>query len=218
MKRLFLVIVLIVSCFCFIGSSLSASGDPVVEGKATTPTNTTFDAGGTGNVFSLEDGTDPDVSATTNLTLDTDGANETSDVVLRGWDGTNQFAVGRKLDCIHVTVVKPNDFADATRDKAMIWSNETGMTFTITKIEAWSDVTATAFVIDEFDADGSGNTHEVDGDLNCATGSGPYTDTETDIALPVIEASHTLFIDFDDTDDPGWVKITICGWYNADVD
>jgi len=51
MKRLFILIVLIVSCFCFIGNSLSASGDPVVEGKTTTQTNVTYDANGTGNTF-----------------------------------------------------------------------------------------------------------------------------------------------------------------------
>ena len=33
-----------------------------------------------------------------------------------------------------------------------------------------------------------------------------------------VEANHLLFIDFDDTDDPAWVKGTICGWHDANVD
>jgi hypothetical protein len=135
------------------------------------------------------------------------------------------FAAGNIVDKgipldenIHVTVVSPNDLADATRDKFPVWSNETGMSLIITKIEAWADTNATAFVIDEYDADGASNTAEIDGDLNCATGSGPYTDTETDISNATVEADHTIFIDFDDTDEPGWVKATITGYYNGDVD
>ena len=149
--------------------------------------------------------------------FDEDGANETGDVSLRGNDGTNEFLFCRKLKCFHVTVPTPNDLADGLRDKYPIWSNETGMGFTITKIEAWSDTDDTAFVIDEYDADGASNTVEIDA-VNCTAGSDPYTATETTISNPLIEANHTIFIDFDDADTPGWVMVGICGWFNADVD
>jgi hypothetical protein len=169
------------------------------------------DAGGATS-FEFPNGTDPDVDAAGEISYDTD------DNTLRGYDGSAQVALGMKTHTIHVTVVSPNDLDDATRDKFMVWSNESGFSFIVTKVEAWSDTTATAFVIDEYDADGASNTAEIDGDLNCATGSGPYTDTETDISNATVEADHTIFIDFDDTDDPGWVKISISGYFNADVD
>jgi hypothetical protein len=175
----------------------------------------THDFGGAN--LEIENGTDPDLSVTGEISLDTDGANETSDASIRGYDGTNQFLIARKLKTIQATIITPNDLADATRDKCMIWSNESGMTFTITKIEAWADTDDTDLNIEEYDADGASNNATVDA-VTCTTGTGPYTATETTITGPTIEANHTLFIDFDDTDDPGWVKITICGWFNADVD
>jgi len=164
-------------------------------------------------------GTDPDVDAAGEFSIDTDGANEPNDVVLRTIDGNGtQVALAQQQDSHQGTIFLPNSLADATRDKCPFWSNETGMSFVITKIEAWADVDDTAFVIDEFDADGASNTVEIEGDMNCTTGSGPYTDTETAIDAATIEANHTIFIDFDDTDVPGWVKISICGYYLADVD
>lgn len=175
----------------------------------------TVDMGGA--TLEIPNGTDPDITVVGQISNDTDAANETGDVSLRGFDGSNQFCYARKLDNFGATIVKPNDFADATRDKLQIWSNETGMTFTITKIEAWSDVDDTAFTVEEYDADGASNQSDVD-EINCTTGIGPYTDTETTITAGVIEAGHTIWLDFDDTDDPGQVKVTICGWYNADVD
>jgi hypothetical protein len=170
-----------------------------------------FDFGGSTSV-EIPNGTDPDVDADGEISFDT------NDNTLRGYDGSAQVALGMKTKTIHVTVVSPNDLDDATRDKFPVWSNESGFSFIVTKVEAWADTDDTAFVIDEFDADGASNTAEIDGDLNCTTGSGPYTDTETDIANPTVEADHMIFIDFDDTDDPGWVKISISGYFNADVD
>jgi len=168
--------------------------------------------------FMLQNGTDPDLTAESQISNDTDGANETDDVVLRGRDGSsNQFAYSRKLKCFNATIPTPNDYADATRDKFFIWSNETGMIYTITKIEAWADVDDTAFNVEKYDADGASNNTTVDA-INCTTGSGPYTATETAITGPTIAAGHTVFLDFDDTDDPGWVKVTICGWLNSNVD
>lgn len=173
-----------------------------------------------GGATSIEivNGTDPDVTVVGQISLDSDGANEPNDITIRTFEGSGtQYAIASTLKHIQGTVVKPNDFADATRDKFMIFSNETGMTLTIVKIEAWADVDDTAFAIEVYDADGAANNATVD-ELNCTTGTGPYTDTETTITAGVIAANRTLFIDFDDTDDPGWVKWSIVGWLNADVD
>lgn len=169
------------------------------------------------DILEIPNGTDPDLNTIGQIAQDTDGANETGDVSLRGYDGSNQFSFARKIYAIHTTVVKPNDLADATRDKMLIWSNESGMIFTITKIEAWADTDDTAFTVEEYDADGASNQTDIDA-VNCTTGSGPYTATETTITAATVEANHVIALDFDDTDDPGWVKVTICGWYNADVD
>lgn len=174
----------------------------------------TFDFGGAN--IEIENGTDPDLTTTGEISLDTNAASEVSDASIRASDGTNQWLVARKLKTIQATIIKPNDLADTTRDKCPIWSNESGMVFNITKIEAWSDTDDTAFMIEEYAADGATGQSNVDS-VNCTNGTGPYTATETSITDSSIAANALLVIDFDDTDDPGWVKVTICGWFNADI-
>jgi len=172
-----------------------------------------------GGATSLEipNAADPDLTVTGQVAQDTDGGNVTGDVSLRGFDGTNQFLVARKLKEIQCTIIKPNDLADATRDKVLIWSNETGMTFTITEIKAWADVDDTAFTVEKYNADGASNQGDLDA-VNCTTGAGPYTADETTISDASVPAGYVMVIDFDDTDDPGWVKVSIMGWFNSNVD
>lgn len=174
-----------------------------------------WDFGGATSI-EIVNATDPDVDAPGEISLDTDGADEPNDYTLRAYEGGVQYCLARVLKTIQATIIKPNDLDDATRDACPIWSNETGMTFNITKIEAWADTDDTAFMVEVYDADGAANQADVDA-INCTTGSGPYTDTETTITAGAITANETLWIDFDDTDDPGWVKISICGWFDADV-
>jgi hypothetical protein len=174
-----------------------------------------FDFGGA--TLEIPNSADPDLTVTGQVSMDTDGANVTGDVSIRGFDGTNQFKVAGKLKWIQATIIKPNDLADATRDKCIIWSNESGMTFTVAEIKAWSDTDDTDLNVEEYDADGAANNATVDA-IQCTTGAGPYTDDETTITGATIEAGHVIAIDFDDTDDPGYVKISIGGWYDANVD
>jgi hypothetical protein len=185
-------------------------------------------ADGAGNISAAVEGTDymgptipnsndPDVDATGEIAQDNDAGNVTGDVSMRAYDGTNQFKLAGKLKTIQATVFTPQDLDAATRDKTMIWSNETGMIFTVTEIKAWADVDDSAFEVEEYDADGASNNSVVDA-VNCTTGSNPYTDDETTISAATVEAGHTLFLDFDDTDDPGWVKVTVIGWFNGNVD
>lgn len=169
-----------------------------------------FDFGGATSV-EITNGTDPDVDAAGEISWDSD------DFTIRGFDGTNQVAVGRKIDTLPFTIVKPNDFADATRDKLFLWENASGMSFIITRIKVWSDTDDTALNIEEYDADGASNNATIDA-INATDGSGPYTATETTITGATIEAGHTIYVDFDDTDDPGQVAISISGYYNANVD
>ncbi|GAF73849.1 unnamed protein product, partial [marine sediment metagenome] len=72
---------------------------------------------------------DPDVDAAGELSIDTDGANEPNDVVLRSIDGGNtplQIALCQQQKSFQATIITPNDLANATRDACPIWSNETG--------------------------------------------------------------------------------------------
>src|SRR5574343_1175528 len=148
----------------------------------------------------IPSGTNPTVDAAGEIAIDTDGANVTGDMTLRVYDGAETVAIGRKLHDIHVTVVKPQDLADAVRDAFLFWSNETGMTFTITSIKCWAGTDDTTLNVEETDADGQNNA-TVDA-IECATnGTGGYTDAQTTITGATIEAGHLLWLDFDDTDD-----------------
>jgi hypothetical protein len=162
-------------------------------------------------------GTDPDTSTTGEQSFDSDGANITGDVSGRAFDGTNQFAMWRKMKDIDVTVISPNDLADATRDKFVFWENDSGMTFTVTRIKCWSDTDNTDVNIEEYDGDGQNNA-TVDAVAIADNGTGLYYKEETTISGATIEAGHLLAIDFDDSDTPGWVKCTIRGWFDANVD
>jgi len=165
-------------------------------------------------------GTDPDVDAAGELSVDTDGANEPNDVVLRSIDGGNtplQIALAQQQKSFQATIIKPNDLADATRDLCPIWSNETGMTFVITKIEAWSDTDDTTVNVEVYDSI-FGNNATVDALEIAGDGTANYYVTETTITAPNIAANYIIALDFDDTDDPGWVKLSICGYFLADVD
>ena len=157
----------------------------------------------------LPNSDDPDVDAAGEISWDTDGW-------IRMYDGTNQVAVGRKIESIHATVITPQDLADAQRDAFMIWSNESGMSFVVTGWKGWSGTDDTTLNIEEADADGTSNNATVDA-VELATGSGPYTGSDTTITGATIENGHVLLLDFDDTDSPTYVKITIYGYYAADV-
>jgi len=162
-----------------------------------------------GGATSLEipNSDDPDVDATGEISFDTDGW-------LRIYE-TSQKAIARIQEEIHVTVVKPQDMADAVRDAFLVWSNESGMTFTVTGWKCWAGTDDTTLNIETTAADGSSNA-TVDA-VECATGSGPYTGSDTTITAGTIANGSLIWLDFDDTDDPSYVKLTIYGYYNADV-
>jgi len=153
---------------------------------------------------------DPDLTVTGQISFDVDGW-------IRGTDdnGTTQFALGRKIEAIHVTVVKPQDMADAVRDAFLVWSNESGMSFIITGWKGWSGTDDTTLNIETTAADGSGNA-TVDA-VEIATGAGPFTASDTTITAATIANGSLLWLDFDDTDDPSYVKLTIYGYYDANV-
>lgn len=168
-----------------------------------------IDAGGATS-FELPNGNDPDLTVEGQLSYDNNGD------VLRAFDGANQVAIARKIEAIHCTVTLPNDLADSERDAFWVWSNESGMSFVVTGWKAWSDTDDTTLNIEEIDADGQNNA-TVDAVEIATNGTGLFSGSDTTITGATIENGHLLVLDFDDTDTPGQVKITIFGFYDANV-
>jgi hypothetical protein len=166
----------------------------------------------------LPNGANPTVDAAGEVAIDTDGANETSDLSLRAFDGTNTVALGRKLHCIQATIIKPQDLADSERDLFPIWANNTGMVFTITEIKAYSDTDDTTVTVEVVTDTNWSSPATVDALEIATNGTSVFTDVQTTITDSTIAHDEIITLDFDDTDDPGMVKITICGWFNAAVD
>jgi hypothetical protein len=176
-----------------------------------------WDLGGATS-FELPNGANPTVDATGEIAVDTDGANEAGDLTIRVFDGTNTVAIARKLECIDVTVVKPQDMADAVRDLFPVWSNNTGMTFTITEIKAWSSTDDTTLNVEVVTDTNFGSPALVDAIEIATNGTSVFTDVETTISDATIAHDEMITLDFDDTDDPAYVKLSICGWLNGAVD
>jgi len=162
---------------------------------------------------------DPDVDASGELAVDTDGANEPNDVVLRtaSVSGSQQYALAQVIKSIQGTVITPNDLADATRDACPVWENNTGMSFVITMIRAWSDTDDTTLNVETYDSAWANNA-TVDALEIASNGTANFYVEETTITAGTIAAGSLIVLDFDDTDDPGWVKFNIMGYFLADVD
>lgn len=137
---------------------------------------------------------------TDTLTLDADATNPLS---IRGWTVPHTYS-------IQATITEPDQLAEA--DKLILWKNTTGSTFTITAIYAISDADNTAFVLDEYDADGASNTNEIDS-VTCTDGSGPYTvDITSGISHTAIEDGHVIAFDAS-ASTPNYVFFVIKGHF-----
>jgi hypothetical protein len=161
--------------------------------------------------FEVPNGTDVNVDAVGEISFDSD------DFWLRVYDGTNQVTLGRRQEEIHVTVYKPNDLDDAQRDAFLVWSNESGASFVVTGWKAWSTSDNTDLNIEET-TNSNGSNSTVDAVSITTDGTSLYYASDTSITAGTIENGNLLWLDFDDTDTPALVKITIYGYYNADVD
>lgn len=160
---------------------------------------------------------DPDIDAAGEIGRDSDGANETGDSSLRGHDGSNQFLYSRKLKTINFTLISP-DTIDAA-DLIPVWHNTSGMTFTIVEWKAWSDDDDVSLEIEELtDMTNFTAITTVDAVEIATDGTGVYYASDSTITHAAIEHDHSLAIDFDTSDTPDYVQISITGWFNADVD
>lgn len=161
------------------------------------------------SLYAIPNSDDPDVAAAGQISFDSDGW-------LRVYNNSRQEALARTQEEIHVTVVKPQDMADAVRDGFLVWSNESGMTFTVTGWKAWSGTDDTTLNIETTAANGQTNA-TVDAVEIATNGTGVYTAADTTITAATIANGSLIWLDFDDTDDPAYVKLVIYGYYSADV-
>lgn len=129
--------------------------------------------------------------------------------------GTKRWHLTKMVDHyeeIHVTVVAPNDLADAVRDAFPFWNNNSGKTFNILGWQAWAGTDNTTLNIEETDSTGASNA-TVDAVEIATDGTGCYYASDTTITDSTISTGNILWLDFDDTDTPTWVKLTIYGYY-----
>jgi hypothetical protein len=168
-----------------------------------------FDFGGATSV-ELPNSDDPDLTVTGQISYDTDGwLRLTSD------NGTTQKAV-QVNEPIVFTAIKPQDWADAARDAFPIYTNTSGMIYTVTAWTCKSAADNTDLNVETTDGTGATNA-TVDAVSITTDGTGLYYATDATITAGTIANGSIIWIDFDDTDDPAWVTCTIDGYYNANV-
>ncbi len=170
---------------------------------------TVWDLGGATSV-EVPNGNDVDTDAEGEISWDANGD------WLRIHDGTNQVAVARAKECYDATVVKPNDLADATRDAFRMWQNNSGMSFIITSWSAQSSTDNTDLNI-ETTTNSNGTNATVDAVSITTDGTSMYYASDSTITAGTIANGSILWLDFDDTDDPGWVSVSVCGYYDGNV-
>jgi hypothetical protein len=172
----------------------------------------------TGGTLEIPNATDPDLTTVGAISMDTDGGNEPNDVTIRALEGDDQYMMASSLKTIQATIIKPNDMADTERDQCPIWHNSTGMVFNVVEIWAWSDTDDTDVNVEIVTAIDWSSPTTLDA-LSIATdGTSVYYVTETTISDATVAHDEIIVLDFDDTDDPGMVKVNIVGWFNADID
>jgi len=176
--------------------NISSTGTATVDGLSATTT------------LVLPQGDDPNVDATGEISFDTDGW-------IRVSSGSLQPAI-RYQEELHVSVVTPNTLDDSERDALYFWQNVSGMSFVVTGWKALSDTDDTTLAIEECDEDG-GNSATVDAVEIATNGTGLFYASDTTITAATVENGHRLRLDFDDTDAPGLVQITIYGYSDGDV-
>jgi hypothetical protein len=171
-----------------------------------------------GSATSLEipNAQNPAVGTEGMVAYDTNAGGEGSDEAIIAGDGSNEWLVGKKIECMSFTLIEPDGYDAA--DLIPVWTNTSGYTFTITEWLAWSDDDDVSLEIEELTSftDFSSPT-QVDAVEIADNGTSNFYASDTTITHAAIEKDHLIAIDFDTTDTPDYVHITICGWFNADV-
>lgn len=151
---------------------------------------------------------DPDVAVTGQISYDTDRW-------IRLFDGTYQ--AGIPIDYMIIkTITEPDNLSEA--DFLPIWVNETGMTFNITEIKAWSDVDDFDFTLKESSGTDFSSLTTIEVITVSTNGTGVYHTTVTsgEIDHAAIEDGHIIGYD-NSTDVADFVIIHIKGYFDANV-
>jgi len=169
-------------------------------------------------------GTDPDVDALGEISIDTDGANDANDVIIRTSNaaGTTQYALASSLKVIEFHIENPDDLetGDTRADQWAKVMNPRGMNFVIMQIFAWSDSDNYDFELYETNSisDFSLANDSLIDTLECdSNGTGVYYDIEVAFDDNQIAGdSCILFVHKAGTTKK--VSVAITGYYDADVD
>ena len=169
-----------------------------------------------GATLEIPNAQNPAVGTEGMVAYDNNAGGEGSDEAIIAGDGTNEWLVGRKIECMSFTLIEPDGYDAA--DLIPVWTNTSGYTFTITEWLAWSDDDDVSLEIEELTSftDFTAIT-TVDAVEIATNGTSNFYASDTTITHAAIETDHLLAIDFDATDTPDYVHLTICGWFNADV-
>jgi hypothetical protein len=160
------------------------------------------------SVLTIPQSDDPDVSATGQISLDTDGW-------LRVYQGSAQKAIPLTQPIV-LSAYKPQDMDDAQRDHYWMYVNTTGMSLVITKWTAKSTSDDTTLTLYEEDGDGQNDTTIAAVEV-ATNGTGLYYATDSTFTPVTIEDGHIIYADFDNTDAPAQFIIVIDGHWLADV-
>jgi len=163
-------------------------------------------------IYGAAPSTDPDVDAVGEIGIDTD------DFSIRGYDGTNQFVYGQKNFPIVRVIDSPLYLRDDTTTP--IWINQSGFTYHITSIYAYSTDDDTGFTLLEVnDMTDFTDTTTIEAITVDTDGTSVYYENITSgIDHTAIETGHGIIFDNDGTDDPDWIIFIINGWFDGDVD
>lgn len=151
---------------------------------------------------------DPDVAVTGQMSYDTDRW-------LRIFDGTYQ--VGIPIDfTICKIIAEPDNLAEA--DFLPLWANESGMTFNITQIKAWSDTDDFDFTLKECSGTDFTTLTTIEAVTVSTDGTGVYYTTVASGSIDhaTIEDGHLIGYD-NSTDVADSVIIHIKGYFGGNV-
>jgi hypothetical protein len=166
----------------------------------------------------IPNSTDPDVDAEGEISWDTD------DDTLRGYATPNQVVIGQKTKSIQFALQDPENI-DTPDNRAspstVVWYNDTGFTFNITKIRGMSDGDNYDFVLFESngaDDIGTANDSQID-IVECETdGTGGYY-IEITAGFDDSTIANNSYLIWDHNDGVATnVQVYVGGYLDADVD
>ena len=152
---------------------------------------------------------DPDVSVVGQISYDTDRW-------IRIHDGTYQVGIPLDEPIIKI-ITEPDNLAEA--DFLPLWVNETGMTFNITQIKAWSDLDDFDFTLKECSGTDFTSLTTIEAVTVSTNGTGVYYTTVASGSIDhaTIEDGHLIGYD-NSTDIADFVIIHIKGYFGGNVD